>query len=253
MTARPHALVTGATSDLGSAIARALAPDWSLTLTGRDGARLTAIATELGADAVPGDLADPAFRAALTAGVRDGHGPPGHAGHAGIRGFVHAASHRFDYQRFHAVAPDDAAAQRALDFDAPIALLTALVPEMMANRHGRIVLVSSLAAQVAGDGATLYTAHKAGLEGLVRGLAVEYGRFGVTANAVAPGPIETSRLALRTTPESRARLVAATAVRRLARPEDVAGAVAFLMSPAAAYITGITLPVTGGLHLHTRW
>ncbi len=248
MSTRPRALVTGATSDLGGAIARALAPDWSLTLTGRDGARLTAIATELGADAVPGDLTDPAFLAALTAGLHLARADRG-----SIQGFVHAAAHRFDYQRFHAVTPDDAAAQRALDFDAPIALLAALVPEMMASRHGRIVLVSSLAAQVAGDGATLYAAHKAGLEGLVRGLAVEYGRFGVTANAVAPGPIETSRLALRTTPESRARLVAATAVRRLARPEDVASAVAFLMSPAAAHITGITLPVTGGLHLHTRW
>ena len=244
MSSRPRALVTGATSDLGSAIARALAPDCSLTLTGRDSARLTAIATELGADAVRGDLTDPAFRAALTGDQ---------VSTARFEGFVHSAAHRFDYQRFHAVTPDDRAAQRALDFDAPIALLATLVPEMMARRHGRIVLVSSLAAQVAGDGAALYAAHKAGLEGLVRGLAVEYGRFGVTANAVAPGPIETSRLALRTTPESRARLVAAPVVKRLARPDDVARAVAFLMSPAAAYITGITLPVTGGLHLNARW
>lgn len=236
----PRALVTGATSDLGHAIARALAPAWALTLTGRDQDRLRALAAELGAEAIAGDLADPAFRAALTDG-------------RAVNGFVHAASHRFEYRRFHIIDPSDAAAQRAVDLDAPIDLLTRLLPEMMAARHGRVVLVGSLAAQLAGQGGALYTTHKAGLEGLVRALAVEYGRFGVTANAVTPGFIATRRLESRTTDEGRARLVAATALKRLASPEEVAAAIAFLMSPAAAYITGIALPVSGGLHLNNLW
>jgi gluconate 5-dehydrogenase len=241
VTAHPrHALVTGASSDLGLAIARALAPEWSLTLTGRDTARLQAVADELGAEALPGDLADPDFRADL-------------ARRHAFQGLVHAASHRFDYQRFHLVAARDAELQQALDHDAPIDLARRLVPEMMAARFGRIVLVSSLAAHVAGQGATLYAAHKAGLEGLVRGLAVEYGRFGVTANAVTPGFIATRRLEARTTSESRQRLAALTAVKRIAEPREVACAVAFLMSPEASYVTGIALPVTGGLHLNTSW
>ena len=234
----PLALITGASSDLGHAIARAIANDWRLVLTGRDAHRLATLADELGAEAIAGDLADPGFRAALTA-------------RRVFTGFVHAASHRFAYRRFHAVA--DADAQRAVDFDAPIDLLTRIAPEMTAARSGRIVLVSSLAAHVGGQGATLYAAHKAGLEGLVRGLAVEYGRFGVNANAVTPGFIDTSRFAARTDAPLRERLIAATALKRLATPEEVAAVIAFLMSPAASYVTGIALPVTGGLHLNNMW
>jgi len=63
----------------------------------------------------------------------------------------------------------------------------------------------------------------------------------------------TARLSSPTTPEALARLVAATTLKRLAAPTEVAAAIAFLMSPAAAYITGITLPITGGLHLNTVW
>lgn len=240
-----HALVTGASSDLGHAVARALAADgWSLTLTGRDPARLASIASELAAHSVTGvtgDLTDASFRAHLFTASPT------------FTGFVHAASHRFEYQRFHLVAPADAALQRSLDHDAPIDLLTRALPEMVARRHGRIVLVSSLAAQVGGSGATLYAAHKAGLEGLVRGLAVEYGRFGITANAVAPGFVQTSRFAARATPEAATRLAAQTSLKRIADPSEVAAAIAFLMSPAASYITGITLPVTGGLHLNNAW
>jgi len=239
-----HALVTGASSDLGHAIARAIAADgWTLTLTGRDEARLAALSSELGKGCrhIAGDLADPAFRQALSAATTT------------CTGFVHAASHRFEYQRFHRIDPTDAAKQQAIDHDAPIDLLTRALPEMMARRTGRVVIVSSLAAQVGGQGATLYAAHKAGLEGLVRGLAVEYGRFGITVNAVAPGFIATSRFDARTSPEARARLIAATTLKRLADPAEVAAAVAFLMNPKAAYITGITLPVTGGLHLNNAW
>jgi len=242
-----HALVTGASSDLGQAIARALAAaGWTLTLTGRDRDRLDPLGAELGARILAGDLADPSFRAQL---VPVSTTPST----AAFTGFVHAASHRFDYQRFHLIDPHDAALQQALDHDAPIDLLTRALPDMMAARHGRVVLVSSLAAQVGGQGASLYAAHKAGLEGLVRGLAVEYGRFGITANAVAPGFIQTRRLDARTTEEARTRLAAATVIKRLAHPNEIAAAIAFLMGPDAAYITGITLPITGGLHLNTAW
>ena len=234
MSAR-QALVTGASSDIGRAIVGALVADGVLvTAAGRDAARLA----DLPATAIVGDLMDAAYIERLAEVPADI--------------FVAAAGHRFVYQRFVAFDPEDARRLQAVDVDAFAVLCKRLIPGMMGRRFGRIVAVTSLAAMVGGPGAAPYAQAKAAVEGLVRGLATDVGRFGITVNAVAPGFVQTSRLAARSGDATRD-LAKKTAVGRLASPEDVAGPVAFLCGSAAAYVTGHTLIVDGGLHLATAW
>lgn len=239
MTTKRHALVTGATSDLGQAITRALlARGHAVTAVGRRAARLQEL-VDTGASAAQGDLADAGFLAALVEQPVDI--------------FVHAAGHRFTYARFAFTDPDDDAALWATDHDAFRTLARACIPGMMARRFGRVVAVTSLVAQVGASGAAAYAAAKAAVEATVRNLALEYARFGVTANAVAPGPIATERLRARLDEEGVRRLARAVPLGRVAGPDDVAAPVVFLCSDEARFINGVTLPVSGGMHLNTLW
>jgi 3-oxoacyl-[acyl-carrier protein] reductase len=121
-----------------------------------------------------------------------------------------------------------------------------IVPGMMKARFGRIVVVSSVGAYVGAPGQSNYAASKAGLIGLARSIAREYGPRGITANVVTPGPIDTDMLA--SMPEDkRAALGAVVPVGRIGTPAEVAAAVTFLASDAAAFITGAVVPVDGGL------
>jgi NAD(P)-dependent dehydrogenase (short-subunit alcohol dehydrogenase family) len=121
-----------------------------------------------------------------------------------------------------------------------------VVPKMMKARWGRIVLVSSVGAYIGAPGQANYAASKAGLIGLARAIAREYGPRGITANVVAPGPIDTDMLA--TMPEDRrAALGSQVPVGRIGSVDEVAAAVTFLASEPAAYITGAVVPVDGGL------
>ena len=121
-----------------------------------------------------------------------------------------------------------------------------VVPSMMRARWGRIIVVSSVGAYIGAPGQANYAASKAGLIGLARSIAREYGPRGITANVVAPGPIDTDMLA--TLPaDKRAALSTQVPVGRVGTVEEVAAAVSFLASEAAAYITGAVVPVDGGL------
>jgi 3-oxoacyl-[acyl-carrier protein] reductase len=117
---------------------------------------------------------------------------------------------------------------------------------MLRRRSGSIVAVSSVVGVQGNAGQANYAASKAGMLGLVRALAREVGPRGVRVNAVTPGYI-TTRLTADLPEGHRAGLLARTALGRLGAPEDVAGPVAFLCSPAAAFITGAVLAVDGGL------
>jgi 3-oxoacyl-[acyl-carrier protein] reductase len=121
-----------------------------------------------------------------------------------------------------------------------------VVPKMMKARWGRIVLVSSVGAYIGAPGQANYAASKAGLIGLARSIAREYGPRGITANVVAPGPIDTDMLA--TMPDDRrAALSSQVPVGRIGSVDEVAAAITFLASEPAAYITGVVVPVDGGL------
>ena len=118
--------------------------------------------------------------------------------------------------------------------------------------YGRIVNIASEAGRVGSKGSAVYSAAKGGVIAFTKTIARENARYGITANAIAPGPIDTPLLnAARTLGDVGERIIetmkAGTQMRRLGSPDEVAAAVAFLASDDASYVTGETLGVSGGL------
>jgi 2-hydroxycyclohexanecarboxyl-CoA dehydrogenase len=134
-----------------------------------------------------------------------------------------------------------------------MAVTHAVLPGMQERRRGRIVNVSSEAGRVGSSGSVAYSAAKGGVLGFTKALAIENGRYAITCNAVAPGPIETPLLMA--APEAFGDLgkrlvetmIGSTVLRRLGQPDEVAAAIAFLASDDASYVTGQSLGTSGGL------
>lgn len=129
-------------------------------------------------------------------------------------------------------------------------LAQAAFPALRASGDGRVVFISSISAELGQPAQVAYAASKAGLLGIVATLAVEWGAYGIKCNAVLPGVIATPKVD-RLAPQVRRQYRARIPLNRFATPEEVAGTVTFLCSPAAAYITGALIRVDGGLGLNT--
>lgn len=117
--------------------------------------------------------------------------------------------------------------------------------------HSRIILIGSAAGELAGNGTDIaYGTAKAALLGLTRQAAFELAAAGITVNNVAPGPVGTPEFFRNTNEQVRSGIASLAALKRLATPEEISGGVAYIASPEAACITGATLAINGGIHMH---
>ena len=234
------ALVTGASGAIGSAIARALhAQGASVVLSGTREPALAAVAAELGSRAhvCPADLRDPAAPDALVAAAEAAAGP--------LAILVNNAGLTRDML---ALRMKDDAWQEVLDVDltAPFRLARAALKGMVRRREGRIIGISSVVGTSGNPGQANYAAAKAGLEGMTKALAQEVGGRGITANIVAPGYVA-SAMTEGLPDAQKAKLLQMIPTGRMGSPADIAAAVIYLASDEAAWVTGATLHVNGGM------
>ena len=126
----------------------------------------------------------------------------------------------------------------------------AFIPQMIAGGYGRIINMSSVTAQHGGGvfSKTSYAAAKAGVIGLTRGLAREFAQYGITANAICPGVVDTD-IRVGSTPENEVKLAEAVPMKRQCKPEEIAALYVWLSSADAGYITGTTQNINGGAYI----
>ncbi|MCD9096422.1 acetoacetyl-CoA reductase [Luteimonas fraxinea] len=244
MTQTPRvAIVTGGLGGIGRAICRQLAQRGVHVVAAdlpADAARLDAFAADM--DGLPVttlavDVGDADACAAAIADVEARHGR--------LDILVNAAGITRDatLRKMDTVQWDDVL---RINLDSAFHLCRAAVEGMVARGFGRIVNISSVSGQTGNFGQTNYAAAKAGLHGFTMSLAREVAAKGITVNSLSPGYVETP-MTSKMPPEVLARTVASVPVGRVGQPDDIARAVAFLVADDAGYITGINLPVNGGL------
>ena len=241
------ALVTGGAGGIGAATARRLAAEGARVAVGDlaiDGAR--EVAGEIDGLSVLMDVADAASARAGVAAAEEALGPldvlVNNAGTDRFAFFVHTDEGLWDHVL-------------AVNLRGTIAVTHAVLEGMQRRGAGAIVNVASEAGRVGSQGSAVYSAAKAGVIGFTRAVARESSRLGVRVNAVAPGPIETPLLTA--APEQLGEIgerlmqgmIAATSMRRIGQPEEVAAAIAFLASDDASFVTGHTVPVSAGISM----
>jgi 3-oxoacyl-[acyl-carrier protein] reductase len=235
-----RALVTGASGGIGGAIARALhAQGASVALAGTRESALAALAAELGerAHVLTANLAQPDEPERLVRAVE-------------------AALGQIDILVSNAGITRDGLAMRMRDEDwqavlevnltAGFRLIRAALRGMLRRRHGRIICITSLVGVAGNPGQANYAASKAAIIGMAKSIAAEVATRGITVNCVAPGFISTAMTEV-LSEDQRARGTAAIPMGRFGNPDEVAGAAVYLASAEAAYVTGQTLHVNGGM------
>ena len=234
------ALVTGASSGIGVGIAEALhAQGAHVVLTGRREPELQAVAAGLGerASVIPADLNDATAPASLVEAIEAAHGR--------LDILVNNAGFTRDML---ALRMDDADWNAVLEVDlnAPFRLARAALRGMMKRRAGRIISIASIVGVTGNAGQANYAAAKAGLIGLSKALAQEVAPRGVTINVVCPGFIATP-MTDKLNEAQRSGLLSRIPLNRMGTAKDVASAVAYLASDEAAWVTGATIHVNGGM------
>ena len=239
------ALVTGGASGIGAATCRRLAAEGArvaVTDMNLDGAR--DVASELEGAAFELNVTSTDSIGAAVSAVEEQLGPVdiliNNAGYDEFGFFVKTEEPMWDRVL-------------GVNLRGVIAVTHAVLPGMQERRRGRIVNVASEAGRVGSSGSAVYSAAKGGVIGFTKAVAREGARYGITCNAVAPGPIETPLLMA--APEALGdigqklvdTMVGSTVLRRLGQPDEVAAAITFLASDDASYVTGQALGVSGGL------
>jgi 3-oxoacyl-[acyl-carrier protein] reductase len=233
------ALVTGASGGIGEAVARQLhAQGATVVLAGRRHDTLTALAEALGerVRVEVAELTDPQAAEQLVAAADADGGPDVLINNAGLtRDNLALRMKDEDWQTVLEV-----------NLTAAFRLIRAALRGMLRRRWGRIINITSIVALTGNPGQANYAAAKAGMIGMTKSMAAEVASRGITVNCVAPGFIQTPMTAALSEDQQR-RLLERVPVGRLGDPADVAAAIGYLASEEAAYVTGQTLHVNGGM------
>ena len=234
------ALVTGASGGIGAAIARSLHTQGAIVvLSGTRRDALDTLAAELGdrGPVCPADLSDASAADALIETAEAAAGP--------LHILVNNAGMTRDMLALR-MSDQDWQAVIDVDLSAPFRLIRAVLRGMLRRRAGRIINISSIVGATGNAGQANYAAAKAGLVGMSKALAQEVASRGVTINVVAPGFVQTAMTDVLGEAQ-RTKLSESIPLRRLGQPADIAGAVAYLASDEAGWVTGATLHVNGGM------
>jgi 3-oxoacyl-[acyl-carrier protein] reductase len=235
------ALVTGASGGIGGAIAKALhAQGATVILSGTRAEALEAVRAELGSRAfiAAANLSDTASVEALPKAAEEAAG-------AGIDILVNNAGITRD-NLFMRMKDEEWDQVLAVNLTAAFRLSRAVLRGMMKKRWGRIIQITSVVGATGNPGQGNYAAAKAGLVGMTKSLAAEVASRNITANAVAPGFIQTAMTDV-LTDQQKQTIATRIPAGRMGLPEEIAAAVVYLASPEAAYVTGETIHINGGM------